>query len=403
MAWEAFIKKDEECNHCVYIRDSESPATTKELYEMVEADIADEPDMKKQLEQYLKEETAMCDEKNKKIATEAAAIANTGKASTKATSTKRKASSIELATLALAKAIAEGDSPAAKIAMDAGAIAEAFWIDGVTTLQDLANQRAVDVASSPAKAPSPKNPKARAAGKKDEPKWTLDFLVFAAMRGYDFDGQTDPVSRIRLGSPIRPINSVKAAVRLIERKHDLIRNPGCIEGKEGEPSAVSMDFAAEWKGDKRVVGFDFKFKVDATEAELWKMFVAAKKAGRLGDLPSAEDHVLDGQKNWEGDLIALEFFRGGYQGLDDILGCLRKGGSPFFKYDGEQFGEFGDSAEDKAFMDTLREELGQQKGWHRRIGPFLTPESIEAIKAKAAAALAAPKSKTATSSKASKK
>lgn len=270
-----------------------------------------------------------------------------------------------------------------------------------SALQMLGNEQTADISNSQAKAASPKKTKLPGERKDDNPKWTLDFLVYVAMRGYDFGGQTNPVSSVRIGSPIRPINSVKAAVRLIERKHTLIRNPGCLDGNDGEPSVVSMDFAAEWKGDKRVVGFDFKFKVDATEAELWKMFVADKKAGRLGDMPSPEDPVLDGQKNWEGDLIALEFFNGRYQSLDDILTCLRKGGSPFFTYGGEQFGEFGESDEDKAFMEALRAEVGPQRGWHRRIEPFLTPEGIESIKAKAAA-LAKPKSKTAKSKKAGK-
>jgi hypothetical protein len=53
----------------------------------------------------------------------------------------KKASAKELATLALAKSIVEGDAEAAMGALKAKADYDAFWIDGATRLRDLAKSR----------------------------------------------------------------------------------------------------------------------------------------------------------------------------------------------------------------------------------------------------------------------
>lgn len=89
--WETFIEKDEERNQCVYIRDSGSPASAKELYKKVAADVASEPKNKMKLKKYLKEAEAICDEKNRQITTATAALATKSKVVKKAKATAKSA------------------------------------------------------------------------------------------------------------------------------------------------------------------------------------------------------------------------------------------------------------------------------------------------------------------------
>lgn len=63
MTWRAFIKTDPEGNQCVYMQDG-SDKGSRELHDMVEHDIKHLPDMVKQLQDYLNEAEAICEERN---------------------------------------------------------------------------------------------------------------------------------------------------------------------------------------------------------------------------------------------------------------------------------------------------------------------------------------------------
>ena len=220
----------------------------------------------------------------------------------------------------------------------------------------------------------------------------MDFVEFVARRGYDFRGETNTLSRLG-GSPIRPVNTAKAGVRLIENKWKLIEGASCAMRREGKGSQFNLLFGAQWNGDRRIVGFSLSFQVDAAGWDLVEMFDEAAKSGRRFDWPDPSDAMVNSQKNWEGEEISNQLYCSAYEGLDDIIGCLCKGGSPFFERDGKSFGEFDDSFEAKAFMDALRDAIGPQEGWHQRITPLLTKDGIAALKAKAALKLSTPKAK----------
>ena len=63
MTWRAFIKADAEGNQCVYMQDG-SDRDGRELHDMVEHDIKHLPEMVKQLQDYLEEAEAICEERN---------------------------------------------------------------------------------------------------------------------------------------------------------------------------------------------------------------------------------------------------------------------------------------------------------------------------------------------------
>jgi hypothetical protein len=308
--------------------------------------------------------------------------------------TKRAKDTTDLSTLALAKAIVEGNASEAQVAIDAGADLQAYWLDGTTTLRELALERGVSVgAKSKSKNPQINRRSPKADSVEDFADWDAQALVFVVQRGYAFEGETNPLSRSQLGSPIRQIHSAKAALRLLQKKGKYIeRVSGGAVHSNDKQSEFTVDFGAQWNGDRRIVGFTLKFKVDAPNEDLWAAFKAAKREGRHFDPPHPAEAVLNAQMDWEGRVLAREFAYSGCTNLDDTIKCLRKGGNPFFEEEDFKLGD-GGSEEDAAFMNALREELGPLPGWHRRISEFLTPKGIEAIKAKAVLAMAAPKPK----------
>lgn len=307
---------------------------------------------------------------------------------------KNTANEMELATLALAKALVEGDRTAAHAALSSGAYPEAFWIDGRTTLRQLAKTRGpASISKAIEKLFSPETLRKLLPMTDDPARWSQSFVEFVAMRGYDFQGKTNTLSRLG-GSPIRPVNTAKAGVRLIKNKWKLIESASCRMGRESNGSKFDLLFGAQWNGDRRIVGFSLSFQVDAPGWDLVEMFDEAVKSGRQFDWPDPSDAMLNNQKSREGEEISDQLLCRGYKGLDDIIGCLRKGGSPFFKWDGKFLGEFDNNLEDKAFMDALRDAIGPQEGWHHRITPLLTKDGIAALKAKAALKLSTPQAKT---------
>jgi len=122
------------------------------------------------------------------------------------------------------------------------------------------------------------------------------------------------------------------------------------------------------------------------------MFEAAKAAGTVEAPPRLEDPLIFRQKDWEGENIAYETLEKDGGDVDDMIACMRKGGSPFFKFQGILIGYSWTTREAKTFMDALREAVGPEPGWHARIAPFLTPSGIQALRDKAALTLDPPKS-----------
>lgn len=63
MTWHAYFEEDEEGNDCVYMQDDDD-VSGRELHDMVEHDIKHLPEMVKQLQAYIEEAEAICEERN---------------------------------------------------------------------------------------------------------------------------------------------------------------------------------------------------------------------------------------------------------------------------------------------------------------------------------------------------
>lgn len=61
--WHAFIEDDDEGNSCIYLQRG-GDVSTRELYEMIEADIKDEEGMSEQESAYLAEAEEEADSRN---------------------------------------------------------------------------------------------------------------------------------------------------------------------------------------------------------------------------------------------------------------------------------------------------------------------------------------------------
>lgn len=308
-----------------------------------------------------------------------------------------KAVAKELATLALAKSIVEGDAKGADAALKAGADAEAFWIDGRTRLRELAGKRG-PVATSKAiqKLLAPDALKTLPPMKSDRSLWSQSFVEFVAMRGYEFEGRTKPLHQTG-GSDLKGLTSAKAGVKLISSKWSRgIENAVCLDSDDGKSSTWTIWFEADWRGDRRIVGFWVRFKVDALGWELVEEFKAAEKAGNECDWPPLTSSYVGAQKDWEGELIVFDWCEQREYDVNKLTACMRAGGSPFTKY-GEGLigdpGRYEGSSETKGFMDAVRTAIGPRKGWHLRIEPLLTDDGIAALRAKVELASATPKAK----------
>ncbi|UUZ53146.1 hypothetical protein LP419_29960 [Massilia sp. H-1] len=222
--------------------------------------------------------------------------------------------------------------------------------------------------------------------REDRSRWTKEFVEFVAMRGYAFRGHTNPLSS-SFGAELDGWASAKAAIRLIEKKWFLLEDATCKDRESNKRSVWRLWFGAEWKVDRRVVGFWVEFEVDALGWALMEMFDEAAKLGQAREWPDPRDPLASSQKDWEGWNLSHAFMDKVF-GMNELVACLRKGGSPFAEGGGRLIGEpmdeFGGSAETKAFMAELREAVGGPDGWHLRIAPLLTDSGINALQDKAA-------------------
>ena len=297
--------------------------------------------------------------------------------------TRNKKAQSELATLALAKALAEGDPKAVEAALTAGADAQAFWIDGRTRLRDFAGQRGTAAASKAIKKLfAPDALKVVPSFKSDRSLWTQSFVEFVAMRGYEFSGMTKPLSGWG-GTELKGLNSVKAGVKLIHNKWKRgIVDAVCKDSDDGKSSSWSIWFDADWVGDRRITGFVVRFTVDALGWTLVEEFKAAEKAGTHTDWPALASPYVGAQKDWEGKLIVFDWCEQREYGVKRLIACMRAGGSPFTKYGNGLIGDISQyegSQETKAFMDAFRKAIGPKEGWHLRIESMLTEENIAAF------------------------
>ncbi len=121
-----------------------------------------------------------------------------------------------LATLALAKAIVEGDVAAARAALQNGADPEAYWIYGHTQLRELIKPDGpVRVTAGIKNLLTPQAIKKLPSMKEDQALWTRVFVGFVAKRGYDFKGKTMPLAG---GGTDIQLDTAKDGVNLIEKK-----------------------------------------------------------------------------------------------------------------------------------------------------------------------------------------
>jgi hypothetical protein len=295
-----------------------------------------------------------------------------------------KVSARDLATLALARSIAEGDAEATRAALKAKANYEAFWLDGATRLREFAKRRGVAAVSLLIEEA------ARAKGLKGLPpmienasRWSRALVEFVARRGYEFSGWTRLQSG-GFGTELRGLDTAKAAAKLIGLKWDRIENATCEDTKRGDESHWTLSFGPIWQGAKRVTGFEIRFSVDAPVRQLLELFDSAKARGDATDSPLLTDSLMTKQKDWEASMVAGRYIGYGH-GVDGAIKCLRDGGNPFDKTFDPKGGEFtwdGESAEMKSFMELARREVGPGPGWHVRIAPYLTEGGIEALKTK---------------------
>lgn len=297
---------------------------------------------------------------------------------------KKKASAKELATLALAKAIVEGDAEAARGALKANANYEAFWIDGSTLLRDLAKNRGASAVSQMIEEA------ARSRGLKGLPamaespgRWSRAFVEFVALRGYEFSGKTTLLSGDP-GTKLRGLDTAKAAAKLIGSKWNRIENATCEDAGRGDASHWKLSFGPIWQGERRVTGFEIRFSVDARARELVEKFHGAQANGDATNPPQLTDPLLSKQKDWEASFVAERHVGCGH-GVDGAISCLREGGNPFDKTYGSKRGEFtwdDEGAEMNSFMALVRREIGPGPGWHVRLAPFLTDAGLDSLKTK---------------------
>ncbi len=318
--------------------------------------------------------------------------------------TTSKATAKELATLALAKALAEGDPKAASIALKDGGDVDAFWIDGRTTLRGLVGKRGSAAASKAMKGLfEPEVMKVLPPLKVDRSLWSKSFVEFVARRAYEFEGSTNPLSQGNLGTDLKGLSSAKAGVKLISNKWSRgIGNAICNDSKDGKSSKWKIWFDADWKKDRRIVGFWVSFKVDALSWAIVEEFDAAVRAGTECEWPPLTSPYVLAQRNWEGQVLAYDWLYGVSYDIEDLVAFLRKGGSPYATLGEDSIvgdpSPYSGSPETKDFMDAVRTALGSPEGWHLRIAPLLTDEGIAALRAKVELKLATPKAKTAKKS-----
>ncbi|RNF30017.1 hypothetical protein NM04_14830 [Massilia aurea] len=296
----------------------------------------------------------------------------------------KKASAKELATLALAKSIVEGDAEAAMGALKAKADYDAFWIDGATRLRDLAKSRgARSVSLVIEEAARSRGLKALPPMAESPDRWSRALVEFVALRGYEFSGMTTLLSGDP-GTKLRGLDTAKAAAKLIGSKWNRIKNAKCEDARRGGASHWTLSFGPIWQGERRVTGFEIQFSVDARVLQLVEKFHEAQGAGAAADPPSLCDPLVSKQKDWEASFVAERHVGCGH-GVDGAISCLREGGNPFDKTYGSKRGEFtwdDEGAEMKSFMALVRREVGPGPGWHVRLAPFLTDAGLDSLKTK---------------------
>ncbi|SDF37878.1 MULTISPECIES: hypothetical protein [unclassified Duganella] len=282
----------------------------------------------------------------------------------------------DLQTLALAKAILQNDAAAAEEALKNGGNPKAYWIDGSTTLHD----RAVKSSSSSESLKSLFTSKnfGKILRLAEEPDlWTQSFVLFAARRGYDFECRPD-------GSHSRliKIGTTKGILSRIWRKWDLIKDARCSDVESESRSRWTLYFGERWSDS--VDRFEIHFSIDASTWEVLRQFNTARDEGHIAQPLDENDTLIWPQKNWEAESKTYSLLGEKAQyTVADMVSCMKKGGSPFTRFDGFYADEIDPHPSVSAFMETVREELGDEPGWHLRMPALLTKEGLKDLYAKA--------------------
>jgi hypothetical protein len=305
----------------------------------------------------------------------------------KSMATKNKGMAKELATLALATALAQGDPKAVEAALKSGADADAFWIDGQKRLRQLAGSRGtIKEAEAIRKLFAPEALRVLPSKKSDPALWTQAFVEFVAMRGYSFGGRTTPLSPGDYGTSLNSPKSVKAAVRLIQNNwHRGLLDATCFDVEKGKLSRWLLKFDATWREDRRIVGFQLGFEVDALGWELLEEYKQAQKTLTSSQWPPLTSRYAKSQKLWESEQVEYAYRNEYLYTVPKLIDFFRAGANPFSRFADSLVGKNGEyegTPETNAFMKAFRKALGPQEGWHLRVGPILTKQGITDLLAK---------------------
>lgn len=299
--------------------------------------------------------------------------------------TKNQPSTADLATLDLARAVATDDYAAAVAALKAGAVPVAYWIDGKTTLAELAEllgRSKIAKAIEPAATPDAMR---RVPDYYDDREWwTEGFIKFAMARGFNIAGYNIRVGG-GYGRKMPAFGSATAAIRFVAGAERPIDNASCKDAEGGAKSEFRIAYGPDWtlskKGrEKRKPGFWIIFEVDMLGWDLFEKYQAAQKDGTWHVDPDGRDPSMWNQKHWEGEAIARHWIEGkASRSFDNYIAMLRKGGSPFIldrdrKHLLYRYCEM--SSAQFAFLDRLRSTVGPEIGWHVRIIPLLTQDAV---------------------------
>lgn len=282
----------------------------------------------------------------------------------------------EYATLFLARAIIEGDVNAVKAALDAKANPEAFWIDGKTTLTKLAKAR------GPAELAKLFTPVAigKLPNMKDRPDgpaiWTPVFVEFVVKRGYAFSRRTTPRSGDG-GTDKGSFDNARTAVKFItSTRHDLV-DATC------HGSTWTLYFDADWRGDKRIVGFRIRLETAIDGPEMLKLFHEKQESGEARAWPADDAPEIQAQKEDEAQRLGHKLlYDYADPSFEEALAALRKGANPFARdYESEKSAPCAYYEDKKALMliHEVRSAVGAGPGWRERIKPFLTKQGVEAL------------------------
>lgn len=297
----------------------------------------------------------------------------------------RKSNTKDYATLFLARGILEDDVKMVQAALKAGGSLYGSWIDGKTSLLDLPSELGAKKIAAfladlldPARNRSLPMYEPGSGDAEQKQYWSPEFVMFVARRGYEFVGKTILKDGYR-GTDLPPFQSVRSALTKIKSNWRRIKRVSTYDasGKDSGTSLWRLVFGADWKGDARIAGFELEFRVGAEGWDLFELYRDGDFTTRHGQ-PDPSDPMLDRQKVWEG-LRIIDRLTDKTFNLEDLASAIRKGGNPFWRWEGKMLGEFSEPPEIRAFLARIRELCEPEAGFHRRLAPYITKEAMRGL------------------------